>query len=1557
MNLYAMRLRKPWIGFLLAAVIVAQFGWTGPRANVAEAADNGLAQKPYMGWSSYSLQVYDGPSGNWTSEAKIKQMSDAMHEKLQSHGYNYINIDAGWNGSMDEYGRPVPSTTLYPGGFENLANYVHNNGQKIGIYLIPGISPTAVEENLPIYDAPGCTIGDIAVKPYTTADYWNLGYKIDFSNPCAQKYVDSVADEIASWGVDFVKFDSVTPGSGHNDTSIDARDDVKAWSEALSRHHIWFEISWALDHNYVDFWKKYANGWRVDWDVESYNPAVGMTQWSNVARLFPDAELWWRDAGPGGWNDFDSLDIGNGATSGLTKDERQTAMTLWAASSAQLYIGDDIANLDDYGLSLLTNDDVIAVNQAGHPIHPVSTASDQQAWYANNGDGTYTVALFNLGSKGAKVGVNWSDIGLSGSASIRDLWSHQELGSSDAGIQSVYLEPHASRLFKVTAQGGSSIVNDDDTGMKYEGAWTRNGGNELVRDAQDLSVIVTDPVVTASEGPAGTGDGANGSPDGGAPAATEAAASHTVMINDNDPAIQYQNQWGYSNNRSFNDYQGDVHYGEPNGGTQPEMSYEFNGTGIEVWAEKSSSSGKLDVYVDGELKETVDTQDAVQAGQAVAYTVSGLAQGPHTLRVVRNDGGEHYFLFDALKVTADTLLGAPSSAGFNKDAPADITVPLPFGAGSLSGIKQGGTALQAGTDYTASGNTATIKAAYLAQQPSGQPAQLTFSFAGGDAQSLSIAVSGTSISPTAAQFDKRPTAQRDIDVTLALPDGNSLTAVKNGADTLTAGEDYAVDGSTVRILKAYLASQPVGDTSLTFEFAQSTPRTLVVSVSNSASPGRYAMINNNDPSIRYTGGWSGSGGRNLGDYKDDVQWTEGEGAFFTYTFQGTGIDYITEVDQGQGDVEIFIDGVSQGTVSTYGTDAHNKPQVTVFSATGLTNGFHTLKAVKKTGKFMLLDALRVQLPDLIDVSSTDYEKGASEDVSVNLMFSADSLSGIWNGAAELAEGSDYTIDDRKVTIAKAYLDAQPAGTTKLTFRLKGDYADDIHAATEDGSAYAYAFQGTGVELLAPTSPKQGDMEISIDGELKATVSAHSADRTAQTSLFRSDALADGAHTIRVVKKSGELMLADALKFNVSAGTVTPPVGSGGGIVVTDPSAPQVVRTTQPDGTVKDELALTGDNARALIDKQKAAGQSAVTLSIPDATDAAALASVKLAADAVKQLAESGLDLDIDAANVKLHIPNALLKQADGSLYLDLTPVKSTEQGAQIEGRAKASAVAAVGANGGAAELAGRPVDIATNLPQGEVTLVLPLQAADANGAPGTLGVYIEHSDGTKEFKPGEAASFGGKPGVRFATTKFSTFAPLKLTGAAGAKQPYIQGFDGHLFKPGNTLTRAELATILSRVAPSAGGTAGKAYKDVKPGHWAAAAIAKATAAGLMSGYGDGSFKPEQPVSRAEMAAIAVRLSGSAAKPGPGFTDTAGSWAEQAIRTAQGAGFLQGYEDGSFRPDRTLTRAEAVVVLNRTLGIQPLNAARSSWSDVPSGFWALGDIEAASAGSGGGAQDA
>jgi hypothetical protein len=147
--------------------------------------------------------------------------------------------------------------------------------------------------------------------------------------------------------------------------------------------------------------------------------------------------------------------VGNGGKDGLNNDERQTYMTLWAIESAPLSIGDDLTSLDSYGLSLLTNTEVIAVDQAGHQAHPISQASQQQVWFTQNGDDSYTVALFNLSGSTATVTVNWSSLGFSGSASVRDLWSHTNLGAISNSF-SATLNAHASRLLKVTPGSGTT---------------------------------------------------------------------------------------------------------------------------------------------------------------------------------------------------------------------------------------------------------------------------------------------------------------------------------------------------------------------------------------------------------------------------------------------------------------------------------------------------------------------------------------------------------------------------------------------------------------------------------------------------------------------------------------------------------------------------------------------------------------------------------------------------------------------------------------------------------------------------------------------------------------------------------------------------------------------------------------------------------------------------------------------------------------------------------------------------------------------------------------------
>ena len=244
------------------------------------------------------------------------------------------------------------------------------------------------------------------MQPLTKTNSWMTNWAINWSNPCAQAYINSIANQFASWGVDFLKLDGITPTTFRNigPSATDGRGDVKAWSQALIQtgRPIWLTISWSIRHDFASYWKQYANGIRVDTDVECYCNTI-VTWDHSVKARFKDLTLWAGDIGPGTWADMDSVDVGVGAMDGITNDERQTVMTFWAAESAPLYSGDDLTKLDSFGLSLLTNTEVIAVDQAARPARPVSTSTSQQVWAAHNPDGSVTVALFNLGSSTATV--------------------------------------------------------------------------------------------------------------------------------------------------------------------------------------------------------------------------------------------------------------------------------------------------------------------------------------------------------------------------------------------------------------------------------------------------------------------------------------------------------------------------------------------------------------------------------------------------------------------------------------------------------------------------------------------------------------------------------------------------------------------------------------------------------------------------------------------------------------------------------------------------------------------------------------------------------------------------------------------------------------------------------------------------------------------------------------------------------------------------------------------------------------------------------------------------
>lgn len=666
-----------------------------------------LATAPYMGWSSFSMQVYSG-SGRWITADQLVAQSDAMHDKLQRYGYDHINVDAGWNEGVDEYGRPTPSTSLYPDGLQAVIDHVHDNGQKFGLYFIPGIGPEVYEAALPVWNAPGCTTHDIVKQPLTRADYWGIGWALDFDNPCTTKYIDSIGALLDEWGVDFVKFDSVTPGSGIGDLSLDARRDVAAWSDALHSRGIWFELSWALDPRYADYWREKADGWRVDWDVECYCENEALTTWPNIARLFPKAEEWWRHTGPGGFGDLDSLNVGNGRMDGLTQDERRTATTLWAISAAPMYTGNDLTQLDRFGIGLLTNDEVIAVNQAAIPARPVSTAGKRQVWYSLQDDGSYVVALFNLGSTEADITADWTDIGLAdGRHKVRDTWAKKNLGTFSTGFTATDVPPHGVRLLRVTpGAGAASTVNDDAAQIGYGGDWHRNGNDEVSATTQDLAVSVV---------PAGT-----------EPPPPSDTATRVTELNDTAPEISYSGSWNHSTGRGMGDHEDDVHWTERDGDS---FEVTFRGIGVGYVTERDASQGEVLVYLDGELAATVDAslpEGTPRESRQTVWSASGLADGEHTLRVEKKSG--RFMLLDRIDVEQENLV-TPNAIAVPDEQAEATRIELARDPGELTDIRHGDTVLEPGTDYTVDGGAVVLSAEFLTVLPAGDTA-LRFSFRG-----------------------------------------------------------------------------------------------------------------------------------------------------------------------------------------------------------------------------------------------------------------------------------------------------------------------------------------------------------------------------------------------------------------------------------------------------------------------------------------------------------------------------------------------------------------------------------------------------------------------------------------------------------------------------------------------------------------------------------------------------------------------------------------------------------------------------------------------------------
>ena len=407
----------------------------GPQPALAQT--NAQALSPPLGWTTWTSLQTD------LDEASVKAIAQIQASLLKDSGYVYVNVDGGWylnpDLAVDAHGRWIADPAKFPGGMAALGDYIHGLGLKFGIYVTPGIPMLAAVYNVPIEGTP-YQARDIAITDRTQDTY--LGgtmFYIDYAKPGAQEFINSWANLFASWGVDYVKLDAVGQWN---------LPDINAWSNALrlTGRPMHLTLSNNLNPALAGVWRQAANGWRVSPDIEAYDD-TGLTKWDNVDLRFAVAPYWLGAGGSGGWNDLDSLIVG-GTDTGLTGDERQTMATLWTISASPLIIGDDLRTLDPLGLSLLTNPEAIAMNQSGVAAAPLNIQSDQQVWTGLGPDGSYTVGLFNLGSSPAAVSVKWADLGFTGWAAVRNVWSRSNLGAFDSGF-SANLAPHASMLLRV----------------------------------------------------------------------------------------------------------------------------------------------------------------------------------------------------------------------------------------------------------------------------------------------------------------------------------------------------------------------------------------------------------------------------------------------------------------------------------------------------------------------------------------------------------------------------------------------------------------------------------------------------------------------------------------------------------------------------------------------------------------------------------------------------------------------------------------------------------------------------------------------------------------------------------------------------------------------------------------------------------------------------------------------------------------------------------------------------------------------------------------------------
>ncbi|CAA2974130.1 alpha-galactosidase 3-like [Olea europaea subsp. europaea] len=356
---------------------------------------NGLAKTPQMGWNSWNF------FGCNINEKVIKETADALISTgLAKLGYNYVNIDDCWSEpSRDSEGQLIPDPKTFPSGIKALADYVHSEGLKLGIYSDAGA--------FTCQKRPGSL---------------------------QHEYDDAVL--FASWGVDYLKYDNCfNLGIDPEERYPPMRDAINATGRTI----FYSLCEWGV--NDPALWAgKIGNSWRTTNDIND--------SWASMTEIVDINDKWAAYAGPGGWNDPDMLEVGNG---GMTYQEYRAHFSIWALMKSPLLIGCDVRNMSAETFEILSNEEVIAVNQ-GRKIFAYGPDGCYQIWAGPLSGQRLVVALWNRCSKTATITAKWPSLGLESSisVSVRDLWKHEFVSQNSKSSFSARVDAHACEMYIFT---------------------------------------------------------------------------------------------------------------------------------------------------------------------------------------------------------------------------------------------------------------------------------------------------------------------------------------------------------------------------------------------------------------------------------------------------------------------------------------------------------------------------------------------------------------------------------------------------------------------------------------------------------------------------------------------------------------------------------------------------------------------------------------------------------------------------------------------------------------------------------------------------------------------------------------------------------------------------------------------------------------------------------------------------------------------------------------------------------------------------------------------------